>query len=260
MVGGLRFRQITHDRRLIRVERRGLEPRSLPCGGRILPVEISPRGGRREHRRPRGGSNSPHLIDNQAASPDAYGGQRTGWVVPDSNRAVLGFGQSQVHLLLTTLDETEHDVKDSNPLDGRLGGCPVTVTYVVCRLPRGAVIFTLLDARVNLSVHSFFISLSFSGRRRRESNPRPPGPSVNRPPAARIGQKGGRRRLARRSTGELQRRGWSRRESNPLPFSWELITFLFRPEAGKEREEGCCSTVELRPRRLRRDSNPQATV
>ena len=26
------------------------------------------------HRRPRGGSNSPHLIDNQAASPDAYKG------------------------------------------------------------------------------------------------------------------------------------------------------------------------------------------
>ena len=34
---------MTHDLRLVRVERRGLEPRSLPCEGRILPVEISPR-------------------------------------------------------------------------------------------------------------------------------------------------------------------------------------------------------------------------
>lgn len=42
-VGWFGFQSITHALRLVRVERRGLEPRSLPCGGRILPVEISPR-------------------------------------------------------------------------------------------------------------------------------------------------------------------------------------------------------------------------
>jgi hypothetical protein len=71
--------------RLVRVERRGLEPRSLPCEGRILPVEISPHRPKKTERdrraqdfrrRPRGGSNPSHLIDNQAASPDAYGGKR----------------------------------------------------------------------------------------------------------------------------------------------------------------------------------------
>lgn len=39
--------------------------------------------------RPRGGSNSPHLIDNQAASPDAYEGKeetRNRWRWPGSNR------------------------------------------------------------------------------------------------------------------------------------------------------------------------------
>ena len=58
------------------VERRGLEPRSLPCEGSVLPLNHHPDIADRfiGPRRPRGGSNSPHLIDNQAASPDAYEG------------------------------------------------------------------------------------------------------------------------------------------------------------------------------------------
>jgi hypothetical protein len=55
-----------------------------------------------------------------------------------------------------------HDVKESNPLDGSFGGSPVTVTYVVSRLPRGLVILHPSDARVNLLAHSFFSSVSFS--------------------------------------------------------------------------------------------------
>lgn len=56
-----------------------------------------------------------------------------------------------------------HDVKESNPLDGSFGGSPVAVTYVVSRLPRGAVILRFLDARVNLLVHSFFSLRLFLG-------------------------------------------------------------------------------------------------
>ena len=58
-----------------------------------------------------------------------------------------------------------HDVKDSNPLDGSFGGSPATVAHVVGRLPRGAVILYLLDARVNLLVHSFSSSRLFYSSR-----------------------------------------------------------------------------------------------
>ena len=61
------------------MERRGVEPRSLPCESSVLPLNYRPISDRHfsARRRPRGGSNSPHLIDNQAASPDAYKGNCT---------------------------------------------------------------------------------------------------------------------------------------------------------------------------------------
>ncbi len=71
MVGGIALQAVTHDLRLVRVERRGVEPRSLPCEGRILPVEISPRKMKyheasRNRWRLRGESNPHRSIDNRA--------------------------------------------------------------------------------------------------------------------------------------------------------------------------------------------------
>ena len=43
-------------------------------------------------RRPRGGSNAPHLIDNQAASPDAYEGKKQRSSVRCSRRRLRGGG------------------------------------------------------------------------------------------------------------------------------------------------------------------------
>src|SRR6185312_4665765 len=64
-VGWFTVEVVTHAQRLVRVERRGLEPRSLPCEGRILPVEISPQDQKEEKNdtgAPGGIRTRPHLI------------------------------------------------------------------------------------------------------------------------------------------------------------------------------------------------------
>lgn len=91
-------------------------------------------------RRPRGGSNSPHLIDNQAASPDAYEGKHQRFSVRCGRWRPRG---------------------DGHPLSR-----PAHTVYN-CHL-----------RLVNLSFHSlalfFFDSLFRLGRRRWSSNPHPP--------------------------------------------------------------------------------------